>query len=72
MQANGGDGDSDSFSDTHEGNVPGAGPAHPVNNNAVGHELDELRTEALRDIDNGGFSCVASFSAPVFRLLTVL
>jgi hypothetical protein len=61
MQANGGDGDSDSFAETHEGNVPG-----------VGHELDELRTEALRAIDNGGFSCVASFSVPVFRLLTLL
>lgn len=53
MQAN--DGDTDS--DTHEGGVHRAG-LPPVNNLATAHELDQMRTEALRDIDEGGFSCV--------------
>lgn len=72
MQANRGDGDSDDFSDTHEGDVRGAGPPGPVNNHNAAHELDQIRTDALRDIDEGGFSCVASLFVPVFRLLTVL
>lgn len=70
MQADRADGDADSFSDTHEGDVRGAGPPGPVNNVAAAHELDQIRSDALRDIDEGGFSCVASLSVPVFRLLT--
>lgn len=65
MQSNDGDSDSDQFSYTERG-VPGAGPSHPVNHHAVAHELDQMRTEALKDIDEGGFSCVASLSVPVF------
>jgi hypothetical protein len=70
MQENDGDSDSEHFlpGDAHEGGFRGP---HPVNNNAAAHELDQMRTEALRDIDKGGFSCVASSSA-VFRPLTLL
>jgi hypothetical protein len=60
MQANDGDSDSDYRSGTHEGGGPGA----PANNNAAVHELNRIRSEALRDIDEGGFSCVASLSLP--------
>lgn len=69
MQANDGDSDSEQFlpGGTHEGGVRGP---PPVNNNAAAHELDQMRIEALRDIDKGGFSCVASSSA-VIRLLTL-
>jgi hypothetical protein len=52
MQANNSDNDSEH---TQEGVVPGIG-------NAAVHELNQIRAEALRDIDKGGFSCVASLS----------
>jgi hypothetical protein len=62
MQANHIDNDSESehlLSDTQEGDVPRLG-------NAAVHELKQIRAEALRDIDKGGFSCVAdpSLSSP--------
>jgi hypothetical protein len=47
------DNDSKLLSDTQEGDVPRLG-------NAAVHELKQIRAEALRDIDEGGFSCVAS------------
>lgn len=52
MQANHIDNDSESehlLSDTQEGDVPRLG-------NAAVHELKQIRAEALRDIDKGGFS----------------
>jgi hypothetical protein len=54
MQAH--DSDSDS-----EGGVGGVGQP-PANNIAAVHALNEMRTAALRDIDEGGFSCVATLS----------
>jgi hypothetical protein len=59
MQANNIDDDSEHLSDAQEGDVPGLG-------NAAVHELNQIRAEGLRDIDKGGFSCVASlsFSSP--------
>lgn len=59
MQANDIDNDSERLSDVRGGDVPGFG-------NAVVHELSRIRAEALRDIDERGFSCVTSlsFSSP--------
>jgi hypothetical protein len=61
MPTNDDDSDSEHFPDIHhdEGAVRGAGLL-PVNNNATVHELDQIKTKALRDIDDGGFSCVTS------------
>ena len=60
MQAN----NIDSDTDTQEGDV------RELGNTAV-YELNQTRTEALRHIDEGGFSCVASLSlspsTPVHR-----
>jgi hypothetical protein len=65
MQANNIDNDLEHDSDTQEGDVPRLG-------NAAVHELNQIRAEALRDIDKGGFSCVASLSPPLLpRLFTV-
>jgi PHS family inorganic phosphate transporter-like MFS transporter len=49
MQANNIDNDLEHDSDTQEGDVPRLG-------NAAVHELNQIRAEALRDIDKGGFS----------------
>jgi hypothetical protein len=62
MQANNNDNDSEH---TEEGDVPGIG-------NPAVHELNQIRAEALRNIDEGGFSCVATLSLSLFlRLFTV-
>ena len=55
MQANNIDNDSGNISDTQGGDVPRLG-------NAAVHELKQTRAAALRDIDEGHFSCVASLS----------
>jgi len=55
MHASNIDNESDHLSDTQEGDVPGLG-------NAAVHELNQIRAEALRKIDEGGFSCAASLS----------
>jgi hypothetical protein len=71
MQANNIDSDSEHLSDsTWEGDVRGL-------RNAAVHELNQIRAEALRDIDNlkGGFSCIATVvSLPLLlaRLFTVM
>jgi hypothetical protein len=57
--------DSGHLSDTQEGGVRGLG-------NAAFHELNQIRSEVLRDIDEGRFSCVASlFLSPLPRMFTV-
>jgi hypothetical protein len=61
MQTNDGDSNLEHLSDIQEGAVRGAGLL-PVNNNATVHELNQIKTKALRDIDDGGFSCVTSLS----------
>jgi hypothetical protein len=61
MQANDID-DSGHLSDTRGEDVRGLGYA------AV-HELDQIRAEALRHIDEGSFSCVASLFRSLFPLL---
>jgi hypothetical protein len=64
MQANDGDNDSEHLPGTQErpqGGARGAG-LPPVINNATVHELNQIKTEALRDINEGGFSCVTSLS----------
>ncbi|KAF8486862.1 major facilitator superfamily domain-containing protein [Russula ochroleuca] len=55
MQVNDGDNDSEHLPATHEGGIRGGGPP-TVNNNATIHELNQIKTEALRDLDGGGFS----------------
>ena len=66
MQANDGESDSEHLPDTQEGpegGIRGAGlPA--VVNNATVYELNQIKTEALRDINEGGSSCVTSLSLP--------
>ena len=52
----------DSDSDSSEGGVGGAGQPPANDHVAAVHALNEMRTAALRDIDEGGFSCVASLS----------
>jgi hypothetical protein len=67
MQANNIDNDSGHLSDTQEleGDVRGLG-------NAAVHKLNQIRAEALRQIDEGGFSCVASlFLSLLLCLFTV-
>ena len=61
MQTNDDDSDSGHLRDFREGSVRGAG-LPPVNNDAMVCELDQIKTEALRDIDDGSFSCVTSLS----------
>jgi hypothetical protein len=64
MQASNIDNDSEHLpADTREGDVRGLG-------NAVVHELNQTRAEALRDIDKGCLSCVASLSLLLPRLFT--
>ena len=48
---------------TQEGNGYGNGNG---NLNAATHELNQIRAAALRSIDEGGFSCVASLSLSFF------
>jgi hypothetical protein len=64
MQANNIDNNSEHISDTTQGDAHGPG-------NAAVHELNEIRAQALKDIDEFGFSCVASLSlspsTPVHR-----
>jgi hypothetical protein len=55
MQANNIDNDLKHLSDTQEGDVRGLG-------NAAVYEPNRIRAEALRDIDEGGFSCAAGLS----------
>jgi hypothetical protein len=59
MQANDINNDSEHLLVTQEGDVRGL-------ENTV-HELDQIRAEALRDIDEGGFSCVAKVSLSLSR-----
>jgi hypothetical protein len=48
---------------THEGGRGVRGEVLPtVNNHAMVHELNQIKTEALRDIDESGFSCAATLS----------
>ena len=61
MQANDTDNDSGYFSDTQEGDVPSLGNDVVV----TVHELKQIRAEALRHIDEGGFSCVTGPSLSV-------
>jgi hypothetical protein len=61
MQVNDGDNDSEHLPATHEGGIRGGGPP-TVNNNATIHELNQIKTEALRDLDGGGFSCAGTLS----------
>jgi hypothetical protein len=48
----------------------------PANNDAVVHELNRIRAEALKAIDAGGFSCVAGLFpsstclSPCFKLVS--
>jgi hypothetical protein len=67
MQANNIDNCSEHLSDaTHGGDVPGPG-------NAAVHELNQIRAAALKNIDECGFSCVASLSLlPRMFTVTVL
>jgi hypothetical protein len=60
----------DSDTDSSEGGAGGAGQP-PANNVAAIHALNEMRAAALRDIDEAGFSCVASLSPSFAWLLTV-
>jgi hypothetical protein len=67
MQANNIDNDLKHLSDTQEGDVRGLG-------NAAVYEPNRIRAEALRDIDEGGFSCAAGLSLSLSllrRLFTV-
>jgi hypothetical protein len=58
MQANNIDNASEN---SQEENVCGNG-----NLNAAAHELNQIRADALRRIDEGGFSCVAGLSLSLF------
>jgi hypothetical protein len=40
------------------------------NNNARAHELNQIKAQALRDIDGGGFSCAATCPRLLLALLT--
>jgi hypothetical protein len=64
MQVN----DSEHLPGTHEGGVRRRRGLPIVNNNATVHELNQIKTEALRNIDAGCFSCAATCP----RLLPVL
>jgi hypothetical protein len=65
MQANNIDTDSEHLSGTQEGEVRGLA-------NAAVYELSQTRADTLRNIDQGGFSCVASLFLSLFsRLFTV-
>jgi hypothetical protein len=53
---------------------PSANPGQPPENDAAraaAHALDQYRLDALRSIDEAGFSCVVKLS-PYPRLLTAL
>ena len=66
MEANNINNDPEHLSDGgHGGDVPGLG-------NAAVHELNEIRLAALRNIDEGGFSCVTVLSSPLLpRVFTI-
>ena len=68
MQANDGENDTESehlsgAQERPQRGVRGAG-LPPVINDATVHELNQIKTEALMDINEGGFSCVTSLSLP--------
>jgi hypothetical protein len=61
MQANRGDiGLGPNGAGAHAQDVPEAGPPSPQHVDAAVYELNETRSNALRLIDEGGFSYVAS------------